>query len=639
MIQIDKHKFRQAHRAFLRQMESKGGVPFTSFGHIFLVKNEISYKHEALRRASEVICFAKWKAWQKQPGRIVAALKEACKPSVSNNLLEHRYGEQKGSYKALYRLEDDAEVRGFEQEVVALYEAIRAPDHVLGPQFDAFAEHLRKCHLGCNWDFVAYLLFLMRPERFFPIRSSRFGRVLTFYGVTGEFEGKVTWDRYKLLLDVAEALKEELAVYGTPDAIQLQSYMWVVSYLIPKLGPEEDSEEIDFVVELRERQQRQAEHVRIGMLGEQYVYQAERTALQVAGKDELAQQVRLVSAENDGAGYDVLSFALDGWERHIEVKATSQSPSDFDQFWLTENEVQQALTDPNWTLCRVWRVDSDPFHDDLGNIVTSPKAGWERQPASWVVRKKLGTSPDSWGGSPTTKTFSGKKIAELRRRAIDAAQFPEDSPAGWSISTADPMAVLAAFEPLRIKPGFILRAYQFREGGNGNAFVWALPADAEFPEPADCPRLEDEFLSPPKPPAALDDLMDVIEGDGTPWSFLCASLFCREIHEFGAAWHGCDWSTHTILDCNPLSTRRARRETGLGIPSGEPEQWTWAEPEPADWKPHVVEDADGVSVVFFTFSGLGTETIFRQTDRFARGTCRFTTDRKEIATGPGGFVF
>jgi len=247
--------------------------------------------------------------------------------------------------------------------------------------------------------------------------------------------------------------------------------------------------------------------------------------------------------------------------------------------------------------------------------------------------------PVSCGEASTTTTFPGEKIAELRRRASNAAQFPEDSPEGWSVSAADPMAVLAVFDSLRIKPGFILRAYQFREGGNGNAFVWALPADALFPEPDDCPRLEDQFLSPPKPPAALDDLMDVIEGDGTPWSYLCASLFCREIHEFGASWHGCDWSTHTILDCNSLSNRQARRETGHDMPSGEPEQWTWAEPEPAEWKPHVVEDADGVSVVFFTFSGLGTETIFRQTDRFARGTCRFTTDRKEIATGPGGFVF
>jgi len=247
--------------------------------------------------------------------------------------------------------------------------------------------------------------------------------------------------------------------------------------------------------------------------------------------------------------------------------------------------------------------------------------------------------PVSCGEASTTTTFPGEKIAELRQRASNAAQFPEDGPEGWSVSAADPMAVLAVFDSLRIKAGFILRAYQFRAGGNGNAFVWALPADALFPEPDDCPRLEDQFLSPPKPPAALDDLMDVIEGDGTPWSYLCASLFCREIHEFGAAWHGCDWSTHTILDCNPLSTRRASRETGHAMPSGEPEQWTWAEPEPAEWKPHVVEEADGVTVVFYTFSGLGTETIFRQTDRFTRGTYRFATDRKEIAIGPGGFVF
>jgi len=31
--------------------------------------------------------------------------------------------------------------------------------------------------------------------------------------------------------------------------------------------------------------------------------------------------------------------------------------------------------------------------------------------------------------------------------------------------------------------------------------------------------------------------MDGIDGDGSGWSYLCASLFAREIAELGAMWH------------------------------------------------------------------------------------------------------
>ncbi|MGO8752105.1 MAG: hypothetical protein ACLQNE_39715 [Thermoguttaceae bacterium] len=150
-----------------------------------------------------------------------------------------------------------------------------------------------------------------------------------------------------------------------------------------------------------------------------------------------------------------------------------------------------------------------------------------------------------------TKTFPAKKIAELRQRVGKAAQLPEECPEGWSKSTVDPMAVLAVCKPLFAKKGFVLRAYQFREGGNGNGFVWAMPVDAEFPEPQVCPKLQGVFLEPPKPPAALDDFMAAIDGNGSAWSYICASILARELAEFGAMWHGCDWDTHTILGANP----------------------------------------------------------------------------------------
>ena len=56
--------------------------------------------------------------------------------------------------------------------------------------------------------------------------------------------------------------------------------------------------------------------------------------------------------------------------------------------------------------------------------------------------------------------------------------------------------------------------------------------------------------SPRGPPGAVP-LMQAIEGDGSPWSYLSASILSREAAEFGAIWHGCVWSDQTILSKPP----------------------------------------------------------------------------------------
>jgi len=233
-------------------------------------------------------------------------------------------------------------------------------------------------------------------------------------------------------------------------------------------------------------------------------------------------------------------------------------------------------------------------------------------------------------------TFPAARLQRLRRQAAPARLDP---PKGWSKSIVDPMTVVAVFKSLRIKEGFVLRAYQFRAGGDGNGFVWAMPEDAPFPEPDECPRLEGGFLHPPKPPGALADAMRAIEGDGTPWSYLCASLFSREIREFGAMWHGSDWNTHTILDRDPLAAGVAGRRQRDDRPSGAPELWTWFESKPAEWKPHVVQDGAAVTVVFHSFSGHIRQAIVRHVDTFRRASYCFKTTAKRIATGPGGYIF
>lgn len=235
------------------------------------------------------------------------------------------------------------------------------------------------------------------------------------------------------------------------------------------------------------------------------------------------------------------------------------------------------------------------------------------------------------------KTFPAKRIAQLRRRASKAAELSDDVPSGWSRSTVDPMAILAVFKPLRIKNGFVLRAYQFREGGNGNGFVWAMPIESDSPHPEECPRLEGVFLEPPKPPAALDNIMDAIDGDGSPWSYMCASIFDREISEFGAMWHGCDWGTHTILSANPWNTK-PQGTFDVSRPSWPLSEWHWAARPPRSWSPRVSANEGVTTVTFYTYSGLGQEAIWEHVDTYRPGAYRFEADKTQVSTGPGGYV-
>ena len=237
----------------------------------------------------------------------------------------------------------------------------------------------------------------------------------------------------------------------------------------------------------------------------------------------------------------------------------------------------------------------------------------------------------------SVKLFTAKDIKNLRESVVC---LPRKRPRGWSKSKIEPVEVLKTFSALRLKKGLALRAYQFGAGNNGNAVVWAMPEESPFPSPKCCPKLKDTFLECPRPPLALDDIMEVIEGDGSLWSYLSASIFVREMHEFGALWHGCDWSTHEIIDkALPDYFKQAQRNSGERISHTKVNEWTWRKEKPKEWQPSVCKKNDKVIVTFYSFSGLSTEAIYRHVDTFSIGSYSFKTKEVMMGEGCGGYVF
>jgi hypothetical protein len=85
----------------------------------------------------------------------------------------------------------------------------------------------------------------------------------------------------------------------------------------------------------------------IGARGEKIVLEKEKERLVKEGKQELVNKVEHISEKDDSAGYDILSFEIDGSERPIEVKATSQKSFD-NGFYLTDNELKKSAEIPNY---------------------------------------------------------------------------------------------------------------------------------------------------------------------------------------------------------------------------------------------------------------------------------------------------
>jgi hypothetical protein len=248
-----------------------------------------------------------------------------------------------------------------------------------------------------------------------------------------------------------------------------------------------------------------------------------------------------------------------------------------------------------------------------------------------------------------TTTIQAVAVDKMRRLAQEAARLPEPIPRdnGWTKSPVDPMKILGAFPRLRLKPGLILRAYVLHDEGDGHGVVWAVPENLPFPEPLSAeveaaPALPTPYgwppflWRPPSIPGCLPDLMAALCGDGSPESYLQASLFAREAGEFGAQWHGCDWSTHRILGNDSWVAPKAEG-TFDSLPSLN--SWKWLNTLPENWDPTITEDGDTVTVRFATFTEYQLQQLVLHVDTYKPGSYECQHASEQLATGEGGYIF
>jgi len=178
----------------------------------------------------------------------------------------------------------------------------------------------------------------------------------------------------------------------------------------------------------------------------------------------------------------------------------------------------------------------------------------------------------------------------------------------WFVSTTNPGGALIKLPGLRLKPELRLVAYLYREEKMGVGAVYALPEglsttaqlEQALAEPA-------EPTQPPKPAGALADVMESLEGDRSPVSFLIASILRREMQEFGALGKFQDWTHHRLTSSLPGKVK-----------------WQWQTPqELSDLTPKVRMFPDGKAAVeFFTCRVSPPIALFQHIDQYSANSYR-----------------
>lgn len=115
------------------------------------------------------------------------------------------------------------------------------------------------------------------------------------------------------------------------------------------------------IVDWAAREQRNRD---LGLAGELLVMAHEQKRLRDAGRNDLAARVEHVALSDSAAGYDILSFELDGSEKFIEVKTTTGPAST--SFYISENEVNvsRQLQELYW----LYRVHSYSREGNSGSF-------------------------------------------------------------------------------------------------------------------------------------------------------------------------------------------------------------------------------------------------------------------------------
>ena len=193
-----------------------------------------------------------------------------------------------------------------------------------------------------------------------------------------------------------------------------------------------------------------------------------------------------------------------------------------------------------------------------------------------------------------------------------AASVPEEvvsapnTDGRWFLSSINPGSGLARVPGLTLKPQYRLVPYLLRTSDRGLGCVWAVPEIDCNTEDLEAALSSDNLgpQSPPKPESALEHSMLAIEGDASPTSYVIASVFYRELKEFGTLGKESNWGHHRLVSTVPKQVN-----------------WNWKVEPPKDLSPKVKVFEDGRAAVdFYTCRTAPPVSLVRHLDQYKVGS-------------------
>lgn len=241
------------------------------------------------------------------------------------------------------------------------------------------------------------------------------------------------------------------------------------------------------------------------------------------------------------------------------------------------------------------------------NTLVLPES--ENHPKSWSSYDEMDELPEpsSLGDLGSLFSFGGPAATD--------APIP-NTEGKWFVSAVDPGAALLKLPGLRLKPQFRLVCYLNRTANEGMGITWAVPEQlsttAQLEEALEkgCDREH-----PPQPAGALKDILEAVDGDYSPASYLVASILRRELKEFGALGKSCSWSHHRLIPALPSQAN-----------------WEWRTKPVQDLSPKVYVMPDNrVVIEFFTCRVVAPVAVYQHIDQYTLKTYRSSTADRVVA--------
>lgn len=190
------------------------------------------YKLDLRKKALAVLELNNWETMKETPGQIIESLKKVCKIGWQGTkgegglLSAPTSGEKNGPAGVFWRIKSN-QIKDFENRLFNLFKGGSSAPSELGMRYQDLLDHWPD---GCpkNNQLMAYLCFLINPDYYFPIRPTEFDKLFKFLGIKESVTGVVSWERYSLILELANQLKSKLVKFN-PSTLDVQGFMWTVS--------------------------------------------------------------------------------------------------------------------------------------------------------------------------------------------------------------------------------------------------------------------------------------------------------------------------------------------------------------------------------------------------------------------------